>query len=288
MLLRVLARLLRPLVRLLIQSGVTCPALADLLRGVYIDVARTELLTDPKARTDSRVALLTGIHRKELRKHRVPEDPASIPPIVTRASAIIAHWLGAPGYSDATRAPLPLPRGGPAPSFESLVAAVTRDVRARAVLDEWLAQGIVSLDGAGMVRLDVAAFIPPQGSAEGRTAQLFYFARNLHDHLAAAGANLVASGPAPFVDRSLHYDRLSPDAAAQLEAAGRAAAQAMLVDLNRAAITIADAEGATPPPGAFSRRVNVGVYVYIDDDAPQAKGGADETGEADETMDEGA
>ncbi len=39
------------------------------------------------------------------------------------------------------RPALPLPRSGPAPSFDSLVASVTRDVRPRAVLDEWVSQG---------------------------------------------------------------------------------------------------------------------------------------------------
>ena len=63
------ARLLRPLVRLLIRSGVVCPTVMDVLRGLYVDVAR-EMLPDPRARTDSRISLLTGVHRKELRRHR--------------------------------------------------------------------------------------------------------------------------------------------------------------------------------------------------------------------------
>ena len=65
-----LARLLRPLVRLLIRSGVTFPVLANLIRALYVEVSLRDLLTDAKARTDSRVSLLTGVHRKEIRRLR--------------------------------------------------------------------------------------------------------------------------------------------------------------------------------------------------------------------------
>jgi hypothetical protein len=273
LLLRPLARLLRPLVRLLIQSGITCPAFCDLVRGVYIDVAMNDLLTDKKSRTDSRVSLLTGVHRKELRRQRTPQPAPAEPEAISWSSALIARWLGSPATTDAAHAPLALPRTGPAPSFEALVASATSDVRPRTVLDAWLDQGIVTLDADDRVRLNVAAFLPQ----EGRAAQVFYFARNLHDHLAAAAANVVAAGPARFLDRSLHYDRLGADAAARLETAGREAAQAMLLDLNRTAIAIADADDAAraaADPAAAKpalRRVNVGVYVYLEDEPADDK-----------------
>src|SRR5271169_3933557 len=90
-LLRPVRRLLRPLVRLLIQGGVTFPAVADLLRSLYVEVAARDLLTDPRARTDSRISLLTGVHRKEIRRYReMPPDSTAPPEIVTVASQIIA------------------------------------------------------------------------------------------------------------------------------------------------------------------------------------------------------
>jgi len=277
LLLRPLARLLRPLVRLLIQSGVTFPVLADLLRGLYVDVATRDLLPNLKARTDSRVSLLTGVHRKELRRQRALEAAdAAEPAAVTRTSAIVARWLGAPAYTDATtRRPLSLPRSGPGPSFEGLVAAVTRDVRPRAVLDDLLDQGIVSVNQEGRIRLNAEAFIPRPG----RDEQFFYFARNLHDHLAAAAANVLAApGTAPFLDRSVHYDGLGAEAAARLEAAAREAAQRLLMDINRLALELVEAQEAgdrpAAPGSAPGRRVNLGVYLYAEDEPPAADAGA--------------
>jgi Family of unknown function (DUF6502) len=150
-------------------------------------------------------------------------------------------------------------------SFESLVAAVTSDVRPRAVLDDLLGHGIVTVGPDDRVRLDVAAYVPRQGGDE----QLFYFARNLHDHIAAAAANIAAAGAAPFFDRSLHYDGLTPGTAARLAAAGRAAGQQLLIELNQSALQWAEADDrqiAEAGGGAATQRVNVGVYLYVEDD----------------------
>ena len=268
-LLKPLARLLRPLIRLLIRSGVTFPVLADLLRSLYVEVAARDLLTEPKAQTDSRISLLTGVHRKEIRRLRTQQTAPDegTPPVVTLSSQIIARWLGGSPYADEQGRALPLPRiarsTGEA-SFEGLVESVTRDVRPRTVLDDWIGQHIVFLDGEGRVCLDAAAFIPRPGGEE----QLFYFARNLHDHIAAATENVAAVGPAPFLDRSMHYDRLRPETAAQLETTAREAAQHLLTDVNRIALEMADADdkAMSPAPGAPLRRINLGVYVYVEDD----------------------
>jgi hypothetical protein len=255
-----LCRLLRPLVRLMIRCGVTFPAAADLLRGLYLEVAGADLA--PEHRTDSRVSLLTGIHRKEIRRQRSLPANAPAPPLVTRNGLLIATWLGAPGYTDESGAPLPLPRvSRTGPSFERLVKSVTRDVRPRSVLDDWTSQGIVEIGADDQIRLAASAFLPQAG----RDEQLYYFSRNLQDHAAAASANVLAPGAAPFLDRSVHYDRLTPEAAAELEKFGRAAAQRTLLEVNRQAMALAETEAA---PGAPTRRVNFGIYLLAEDEPP--------------------
>jgi hypothetical protein len=264
-----LRRALRPLVRLLIRSGVTYPVLADLLRKLYVEVAQQGLPPADPGRSDSRISLRTGVHRKEIRRLRLePETPVDeTPAVVTRSSRIIASWIGTEPWIDAAGTPLPLPRqalGGQA-SFEALVTTVTSDVRPRAVLDEWLALGLVRLDADDRVVLNVGAFVP----APGQEAQLYYFGRNLHDHIAAAAANVSAKAAAPFIERSVHYDRLPPVIAAQLEARARKEGQALLQRLNRVALELLGPEGAPPEPP--TRRVNLGVYLYVEDDESENK-----------------
>ena len=264
-LLKAARRLLRPLVRLMMRSGVTFPIVADLMRSLFVEVATQELLTDARARTDSRISLLTGVHRKEIRRLReLPADSEAVPEVVTLSSQIIARWLGTRAYIDESGHPRPLPRTARSDtiiSFEGLIASVTTDVRPRAVLDDWLSQGIVTLDADDVVHLEAEAFIPRAGGEE----QLFYFARNLHDHVAAATANISAAGPARFLDRSLHYDEMTPEAAERLEAFAREAGVRMLLEANRLALELTEGEAATIA-SAPTRRVNFGVYIYLEDE----------------------
>lgn len=261
-----LARLLRPLVRIAIRSGLTFPALADLLRELYVNVAEHDFALTSKSQTDSRVSLLTGIHRKEVSRLRGAGAPVNVVPAsVSRTSRILARWLADREFSDGEGRPRPLPRTGPAdgPSFDKLVESVTRDVRPRVVLDEWLDRGIVARDADDRIILTEQAFIPSSGSDQ----QLYYLGRNLHDHIAAAVANVEGAKPR-FLERAVHYDGLTEDVAAMLERRSREIAMEALTTANREAHEAA--ENVTS--GAW--RWNFGVYVYAektgdDTEAPQ-------------------
>ena len=250
-----LQRILRPLVRLLIRSGVTYPALADLLRQLYVQIAERDFALPGKSQTDSRVSLLTGIHRKEVSKLRGVGTPVSdVPTAVSRSSTIISRWLSTPQMTDAEGRPLPLPRMSKdpdTPSFESLVASVTRDMRPRAVLDDWLAQGLVTVDEVGDIHLSDSAFVPRTGG----DALAYYFGRNIHDHVAASVANVEGNGPR-FMERAVHYDGLTEEQSAELEAFSRKLATEALTKTNReASRTVGDSSGG-------KWRWIFGVYVF--------------------------
>ena len=67
---RALRRLLRPLVRFLIAQQLTFPMLNAILRSLYVDVADADFRLPDKSQSASRVALLTGIHRREVKRLR--------------------------------------------------------------------------------------------------------------------------------------------------------------------------------------------------------------------------
>lgn len=262
-----LARLLRPLVRLCISTGMTFPALTQLLRELYVNVAEYDFALPGKDQTDSRVSLLTGIHRKEVSRLRGAGAPVNaVPAAVSRTGAVIARWLASPRFCDEAGRPLALPRNadGSSPSFEELVSSVTRDVRPRAVLDEWLDRRIVTIDANDFIVLAEAAFIPHHGDDE----KLYYFGRNLHDHLAAAAANVSGTRPA-FLERSVHYDGLSAELAERLEARSRELALEMLQRINR------EAHAACETDGGGKHRWNCGVYVFRE----SVRGADDESGQ---------
>jgi hypothetical protein len=265
-----LSRLLRPLVRLFIRCGITFPSLCNLLRELYVNVAEYDFALPGKEQTDSRVSLLTGIHRKEVARLRGAGAPVSVvPATISRTSRIMARWLSAPDFTDARGQPLPLTRGvepartsAKTASFEALVTSVTRDVRPRAVLDEWLDRKLVMIDAEDRVVLTEAAFVPGGGSDQ----QLYYFGRNLHDHVAAAVANVLGEQPR-YMERAVHYDGLSESLAKTLEARSRDLAMEALIAANK------DANQACQADAGGAWRWNFGVYVYREETVPEATGG---------------
>lgn len=251
-------RVLRPLVRLLLSHRLGYPWLCEVLREIYVEVAEQDFPLDGKPQTDSRISLLTGVHRKSVHELRSPEAGKAqhTPPAITLGTQLVARWVSDPAYAAEGGAPAPLPRlarqGGEV-SFESLVASVSKDIRARAVLDEWLRLGVVRQDG-DLVVLNTDAFVPAQGFEE----KVFFFGRNVHDHLAAATSNVMGGSP-PFLERSVHYDGLRPESVYALTASAEESGMRTLKELNRLAARLARADAGHPDA---TRRINVGVYLY--------------------------
>ena len=136
-----------------------------------------------------------------------------------------------------------------------LVTAINKDIRPRAILDEWLRQGLVSIDEEDRVLLQEEAFGPQQGFAE----KMHYFGRNLRDHAAAGCHNLLDQGANPLLDRAVFYDGLSAESLARLQAVCRERGSALLLEINREALALAERDDAQP--GAKGR-MTFGIYYY--------------------------
>ncbi len=73
-------RILRPLTRLLLANGVTLPAIQEILKSVLIEVAEEDFPVKGKVTTDSRISVLTGVHRKDVKRLRHQVIPEMITP----------------------------------------------------------------------------------------------------------------------------------------------------------------------------------------------------------------
>lgn len=271
-LIQAVRHVLRPLVRLLLAKGLTYPWLADQLKGIFVDASDRHFRLDGKRQTDSRVSLLTGVHRKDVRRLR--DEGSGLEPRMPRAvslgAQLVARWVTTPEYLDEDGQPKPLARlasvGGDL-SFDALVASVSKDIRARAVLDEWQRLGVATVDDSDRVVLNTDAFIPARGYDE----KVFYFEQNLHDHLVTAVENVLDRDP-PRLERSVHYDTLTPASVVELERLAKRLGMQALTAMNRRAAELAarDAEKADAV-----ERMNFGVYFYA---APMAEDAEERTG----------
>lgn len=250
--------LLRPLVRLLLSHGISFPAFCDLVKSAYVKVAEEEFRLASKPQTDSRISLLTGIHRREinrLRNEAVTE--INLSQHASMSALLLTIWSGHPEYLGEQGLPIPLPRlanKGGGLSFESLVQSVSKDFRARVVLDEWLRQGIITLDNNDRVHLSADAFVQPQDMEE----KIYYFGQNIHDHLAATVHNLAGGSP-PFLERCVFYDKLSADSARELAEYSRIVGMRSLHAVNKRAAELQKRDQNKPDA---VHRANFGVYHY--------------------------
>lgn len=278
-LVKALRQALRPLLRVMLARGITLPYLTELIKSLLVEVAERDFRLDNKPVTDSRVSLLTGVHRKDVNRLRRGNDVADSdidrpPPVVSLGAQLVAQWLGDPQFLNAEGQPLPLPRnvseGGPQ-SFEALVAGINSDIRSRVVLDEWLRLGVVNIDDQRRVCLNTQAFVPARGFDE----KAFYFGHNLHDHAAAAAHNLLGQEP-PFLERSLHFNGLSAGAVAELAAQSKKLGMQALVAVNKAAVAREAREKRAENPDTVAavvlaeplQRMTFGIYFYTEPAAP--------------------
>jgi hypothetical protein len=260
---RVLA-LLAPLVRLLLRHGVTYPVFAAALKRVFLQEAQAELAGRGMAATDSAVSLLSGVHRRDVRtltRGALAEPASAPPPALGMAAQVVARWLHEPAFRTAAGTLRVLPRDGTpaAPGFDALVEGVSRDVRPKAVLDELLRLGVIEESADGLV-LARSGFAPGAGFEE----TLWLTAQNLHDHAAAAVANLSGprSRPGGFLEQAVFVDEITALSAERLHDVSVEAWKRAFATVMAEAQTRFDDDAAHAPAEARRHRARFGVYFF--------------------------
>lgn len=264
-------RTLWPLVKLLLHRGIGYPLLAEALKSVFVGVAESEFPLAGKAETDSRISLLTGIHRRDVKRLRLARrrqaalaaDPAAsrarlpVSAEISLSARVIAVWTGLPSYLDEHGTPLPLPRlarRGGEHSFESLVQSLSKDTRPRALLDEWLRRGVASVDEQDRVHLNLAML----ATARDLDARAFVLGQNIHDHVAAIVHDLTGERPA-FLEHRVSHSRLTEASVAELAELARQESLRALQAVHGRALELEARDAGNPEARA---RINLGVYFY--------------------------
>ena len=252
-----LKKVLSSLVRLVVRYGVTYPEFLELLKKVYVDEVRQDLQRKGDKVTLSRISVVSGVHRKDVKRllEDAP-DESYVPEKSSLTSRLISLWVGDSRFLDEQGEPRLLPRQGDL-SFESLVREVSVDIRPRTVFDEWLDRGLLT-EQAGQCQLNLNALFPSDDLA----TKVSFFARNTSDHIAACEHNLRGEQP-PLPERSVFYNRLSCESVSALQDTAAHESQALLVKLNKQAQQLAREDDGK---AEADHRFILGVYFYREQD----------------------
>lgn len=264
-----LARLLAPIAQLVVAKGLPYAAVDEMLRRAVVAGAHAAHPGLPEHRRTSRISAATGLNRREvdrlLAALAAPSgDPGEAPPR-SPAAGVFTRWRGSAEYRTRAGAPRVLPRTGPAPSFESLAQAVTRDVHPRALLEELLRLGLAAHDPKrDMVWLLQDDFVP-RGDAQ---RMLQWLGANVGDHLAGAVANVTGSTPR-HADQAVAADGLRAASVEQVRPLLQAHWQRMteeLVPLLQRLVDEDAARATAQDPAAY--RLRFGLYGFDTAPAP--------------------
>lgn len=258
-LIKAIKLLLRPLIKLLIHHQLTFPQLRELLKEVYIEAASEIIERDGQGINNSRIYILTGVHRKDIKRLRdLGINQSATSSNISLGGALIARWIALPEFLTEDGLPRRLKKTGSEqePGFDQLVIAVSKDIRPRAMLDEWLRQNIVSLQD-DLVALNESAFIPSQDFDQ----LCFYLGNNLHDHLATATHNMLQQGE-PMLERSVYYAKLTQKSVDKLRQSANSQAMKMLTDINRQAMALHKSDESSEQA---TRRFRLGCYWHQQD-----------------------
>ena len=205
---------LRPIVRFLLRQGVLWRDFAELAKETYVEIARAEYGIDGRPTNNSRVAMLTGLSRREVARVRdvllqvVPQEEERTG---SRMARILTGWFTDPEFTSPDGKPKTL---SPV-SFEILLKCYAGDLPHTAVRKEMIKHGLVEeLDG-GHLRVLHRDFV--YSSLDPEIIRQMGIA--LHDHATTLDHNLDEdrSGK-PRFERLADNARIPADAVDEFQA----------------------------------------------------------------------
>ncbi len=155
---------LRPIVRLLLKVGIGYREFESISKECFVDVATNEFGIRDRPTNISRVAILTGLSRKEIKHYRddLHRKKVKWDSIERRSipAEVLHYWHTVDGYIDACGKPKAIAFSGASVSFDRLVKMCGVDVPPGAMRTELVRVGAVHQRSDGMLEVVKREFVP--------------------------------------------------------------------------------------------------------------------------------
>jgi len=202
--------LLRPIALVLMRSGMTWKEFSDLSKTVFVAVAGDEFGIKGRPTNVSRVSILTGISRKEIKRQRelIETEAPPLSSKTTDATRLLSGWHQDPLYTNSQGEPLPLPKHGATPSFQSLFETYGGDTPEQTLIRELLAASSVESNDEGLYVATRRYHMP----ANMDVGNIRFLGTNLHDHAHTLSKNLSDDGSPKRLEGFAVDDCIDPGA----------------------------------------------------------------------------
>lgn len=160
--LKALRLLFRPIASILLKAGVSWKELVEVCKATYVEVASSDFGIRGRPTNVSRVAILTGFSRREVRRLRdllASEEPAAFGRM-NQATRVLSGWYTDDAFVNGAGKPRALAVSGSNPSFETLCSRYSSDVPATTMLKELRKVGAVDMNEDGKVVAKTRYYMP--------------------------------------------------------------------------------------------------------------------------------
>lgn len=255
---RTTRRILKPLLRILHRKGIAFGEFSQIARQVYVAVAEELLIEEGERPTTSRIAIATGLTRKDVAQLRQLPDDETPTVSYNRRVRVMTGWLHDREFLDAEGRPVVLPVQGDTGSFAALVARYSGDMPYRAMLNELERVGAVSQDAAGNVQLMGVGYIPHADENE----KLHIMGMDVAALVATIDHNLATKDPAQaYFQRKVSYDNLPVEVLPAFKEMVNSDGMELLIKFNEWLAT-RDRDSNPQVEGTGRMRAGVGIYYF--------------------------
>jgi len=254
-----ISRMMRPLVRILLRNGISFQTFADIAKNQFVEVARSEFAIEGRKQSTSRIAVITGLTRKEVtRIFRLSfSGDQESAERYNRASRVVSGWRRDGDFLDSKGKPAILALSGRTHTFQELVKRYSGDMPYRAVLDELVAEGVVRRQGIDRVKLMERAYLPKADVS----MKLHILGTDTEYLIDTIGHNLRPGDSEPRFQRKVLYDNLPDQVLQALRRRSSKMGQALLEKLDK--IFSCRDRDVNPDTGGSGRNTaGVGIYYF--------------------------
>lgn len=250
-------RMLNPIVQILLRFEVSHSEFSELTKRAYVNVAFKHFSIPNRIKTNSRVAVITGLSRKEIvriSQVAVDQPPQTKGPL-NRANRVIGGWLADADFIDEDNEPRQLQLRDEKFSFEELAERYSGGTTYRAILDELIRVGAVSEVDKETVKLNHHGYIPSDNIAEITDIVSTHVA----DFLSTIVHNLNQLPETRF-QRQVTYANVPESVAEGFRQLSHDKSQALILELNQ--WLASHCESTEPKKDENTTRVGVGIYYF--------------------------